>query len=319
MCAMGEQGPRGWIGSQLPEAAGHWRLPADVLAELDTVVGELRRNPLPTVTLSPEEFALARTRAFAAEVRHELEHGHGFAILDRLPLDRWSREEASAAYWLLSACLMRPVAQSWDGKLIYDVRDSGKPVGNGVRPDITNVEQNFHTDNSYNHCPPKVVGLLCLQTAKQGGVSGLISFRAAHDAMAERHPNLLARLYQPFYFDRQREHAPGDVMVTHHPMFEERDGRMVARLSHRQVVNGYKLAGVPLDGLAHDALEAFEAILEELGRARNFVFAPGQIQYVNNLALGHRRTRFEDWPEPERKRHLVRLWLRDSGRRSYGG
>jgi hypothetical protein len=23
----------------------------------------------------------------------------------------------------------------------------------------------------------------------------------------------------------------------------------------------------------------------------------------------HSRTRFEDWPEPERRRHLLRLWL----------
>lgn len=319
MGRMGEQGPRGWIGRDLTEASGLWRLPAEVLAELDVAVMELRRNPLPVVTLRPDEFALDRTRGFAGALRQELEQGHGFAIVDRLPLEHWSREEACAAYWLLSACIMRPVAQSWDGKLIYDVKDSGKPVGNGVRPDITNVEQNFHTDNSYNHCPPHVVGLLCLQTARAGGVSGLISFRAARDAMAERHPALLERLYQPFYFDRQREHAPGDVMVTHHPMLAEIDGRLVARLSHRQVVNGHKLAGVPLDDAAHAALEAFEAILEEPGRASTFVFLPGQIQYVNNLAMGHRRTGFEDWPEPERKRHLVRLWLRDTGRRGYGG
>lgn len=319
MAPMGEQGPRGWIGSRLDPAAGHWPLPAEVLAELDAAVAELRRNPLPTVTLSPAEFTLDRTRGFAAELRRELEHGYGFAIVDRLPLERWTGAEASAAYWLLSACLMRPVAQSWDGKLIYDVKDMGKPVGNGVRPDVTNVEQNFHTDNSYNHCPPNIVGLLCLQTAKAGGVSGLISFRAAHDAMAERHPALLARLHQPFYFDRQREHAPGEVMVTHHPMFEAVDGRLVARLSRRQVVNGHRLAGQPLDGTTRAALEAFEAILEEPGRAQNFIFAPGQIQYVNNHAMGHRRTGFEDWPEPERKRHLVRLWLRDTGRRGYGG
>ncbi len=39
------------------------------------------------------------------------------------------------------------------------------------------------------------------------------------------HPDLLPRLYKPFYFDRQREHAPDDVMTTHHPMLEDKDGR----------------------------------------------------------------------------------------------
>lgn len=313
------RGPLPWIGDRLAASAGQFVLPTEVVAELDAVVEALRRDPLPTIVLTPSEFALSACRAFMARIGDELRAGHGFAILDRLPLDRWSREEATAAYWLLSACLARPVAQSWDGKLIYDVHDSGQTPGPGVRPDVTNLEQNFHNDNSYNHCPPEVVGLLCLQTARSGGVSGIVNFPAAHAAMAERHPALLARLHRPFYFNRQREHAPGDVPVTHHPLFQSVDGRLVARLSLRQVINGHLIAGVPLDEEGRAALDAFEAILNEPGRARNFVFESGQIQYVNNLAMGHRRTGFEDWPEPERRRRLVRLWLRDGGRRGYGG
>jgi len=311
--------PRSWTGDELQASSGCHVLPADVFRELDAAIDILRRDPLPTIALTPAEFALTAARAFMRGIRAELETGLGFAILDRLPLDRWSRSEATAAYWLLSGCLGRPVAQSWDGKLIYDVHDSGQAPGPGVRPDVTNLEQNFHNDNSYNHCPPEVVGLLCLQTARSGGVSGIVNFPAAHAAMAGRHPDLLARLHRPFYFNRQREHAPGDVPVTHHPLFETVDGRLVARLSLRQVINGHTIAGVPLDEEGRAALDAFEAILNEPGRARNFVFQPGQIQYVNNLAMGHRRTGFQDWPEPERKRHLVRIWLRDSGRRGYGG
>jgi len=294
-------------------------VPAEVLAELEAAVELLRRDPLPTIALTPDDFALDRGRAFMRGIRAELETGVGFAILERLPVERWSRDEATAAYWLLSSCLARPVAQSWDGRLIYDVHDSGATPGPGVRPDVTNLEQNFHTDNSYNHCPPAVVGLLCLQTAKSGGVSGIVNFPAAHAAMAERHPALLARLHRPFWFNRQREHAPDDVPVIRHALFEEMDGRLVGRLSLRQVLNGHLLANEPLDNEGRAALESFEAILNEPGRARNFVFRPGQVQYVNNLALGHRRTAFEDWPEPERRRRLVRLWLRDTGRRGYGG
>ena len=84
------------------------------------------------------------------QAREELEEGVGFVLIDRLPMDRWSREQAKAAYWLLCSMVERPVAQKWDGTMIYDVRDTGKKPGNGVRPDITNVEQNFHSDNSYN-------------------------------------------------------------------------------------------------------------------------------------------------------------------------
>ena len=200
------------------------------------------------------------------EVKRTIDDGPGFAIVDRLPVERWSADGARAVWWLLASLVARPVAQKWDGTSIYDVTDLGRPPGNGVRPDVTNAEQNFHTDNSYNHVPPHYVGLMCLRTAMEGGVSGIVSFATAHEEMRKRHPDLLPRLYQPFYFDRQREHAPDDVMTTHHPMLEDKDGRLIARLSHFQVKNGQKLAGVPLDAQGAAALQAFEAILE---RARH--------------------------------------------------
>jgi alpha-ketoglutarate-dependent taurine dioxygenase len=211
------------------------------------------------------------------------------------------------------------VAQKWDGTSIYEVTDLGKPPGNGVRPDVTNAEQNFHTDNSYNLVPPHYVGLLCVRTAREGGVSGIVSFAAAHEEMRRRHPDLLPRLYRPFYFDRQREHAPGDIMTTHHPMLEREGDRLIARLSRFQVTNGHVLAGVALDPEGVAALEAFEAILNAPGMAARFVFQPGQMQLIDNRALGHKRTGFRDWPEPERKRLLIRLWLRDGGSRAYNG
>jgi alpha-ketoglutarate-dependent taurine dioxygenase len=102
-------------------------------------------------------------------------------------------------------------------------------------------------------------------------------------------------------------------------MFEFQEDRLIARLSRFQVVNGQKLAEEPLDDLGRRALEAFEAIIEEPGMAKDFFFEPGQIQIVDNRRCGHRRSGFQDWPEPARKRHLIRLWLRGSGRAFYNG
>lgn len=308
-----------WRGDTLPADAGRMTLPAGVLRELDQVVTSLERDPLPLLLLRPEDFVLDASRSFMREVKAEIDEGVGFAIIDRLPVERWPVDGARAAWWLLASLIARPVAQKWDGTSIYDVTDLGRPPGNGVRPDVTNYEQNFHTDNSYNNVPPHYVGLLCVRTAMEGGVSGIVSFTAAHEEMQRRHPDLLPRLFKPFYFDRQREHAPGDIMTTFHPMLEEHDSRLIARLSRFQVRNGYKLAGQALDAEGEAALEAFEAILNEPGMAARFQFEPGQMQLIDNRALGHKRTAFRDWPEPERKRLLVRLWLRDSGRRAYNG
>ena len=310
---------RAWTRDTLQPGDGIVPLDEDCLAELDNAIDTLRANPLPLLMLQPTDFTLPACTALIERIRPALQGGHGFAILDRLPLERCSQDEAKALYWLLGSLLARPVAQKWDGTMIYDVHDTGRMPGDGVRPDTTNVEQNFHTDNSYNLTPPHYVGLLCLQTAMQGGVSGIISFYTAHNEMLRRHPDLLSRLYRPYYFDRQREHAPGDVMVTHHPLFEF-DGRdLLARLSWFQVVNGQKLAGQPLDDEGTAALDAFEAVLNDPALFKEFHFEPGQIQILNNRACGHKRSAFQDWSELERKRHLVRLWMRDAGARSYNG
>ncbi len=311
--------PLAWTAADLPADAGVLRIDDRTLAEILALGEDLRANPLPTLALRPEPFELPNCRALMWLAHGLLNDGPGFVILDRLPLDRLGREIAIQIYWLLSCMIARPVAQKWDGTMIYDVTDKGRPPGNGVRPDVTNAQQNFHCDNSYNLCPPDYVALFCLQTAMEGGVNGVVSLRAAHEEMRRRHPHLLARLHEPFLFDRQREHAPGDEMVLAHPMFELHGERLIGRLSRFQVVNGYKLAGREMDPDGQAALDAFEAILNDERLRHDFIFEPGQVQIINNTALGHRRTGFRDWPEPERKRHLIRLWLRDRGRPFYNG
>ena len=313
------EGKISWTGDALPEDAGRVEISDACRAELDSLVAELSGNPLPLPALRADDFELPECRDLMAAARRCLDNGPGFVLIDKLPLERWSRDDAKAAYWLLCSMVERPVAQKWDGTMIYDVRDTGKKPGNGVRPDITNVEQNFHTDNSYNLCPPWFVSLLCLQTAKEGGISGLVSFYAAHNEMRRCHPELLPRLYENFVFDRQREHAPGEEKTLRHPMFEVSDEGLVARLSRFQVINGQKLVGENLDPRGKAAMEAFEAILRDPSMVKEFFFEPGQIQIVDNRRCGHRRTGFTDWPEPERRRHLVRLWLRGSGRPFYNG
>jgi alpha-ketoglutarate-dependent taurine dioxygenase len=312
-------GPMAWTRASLPPGAGRMTLDAACVAELLAVGATLEANPLPVLALRPDDFPLDACRQAMAGVKEALDDGPGLAIIDGLPLDRLSRERAVACYWLLASLVARPVAQKWDGAMVYDVRDLGRPPGNGVRPDVTNAEQSFHTDNSYNLCPPEYVGLLCLAPAMQGGVSGVVSLPAAHNVMRRRHAGLLPRLYQPFYFDRQREHAPGDVMVTHHPLFEVEAARLTGRLSRFQVTNGQALAGQPLDATGAAALDALETVMRAPDMAVEFHFERGQIQLLNNRQLAHRRTAFRDWPEPERKRHLVRLWLRDRGRPFYNG
>ena len=58
-----------------------------------------------------------------------------------------------------------------------------------------------------------------------------------------------------------------------------------------------------------EALDLVEHLAESDTFRFDMDFRPGDMQFVHNHVLLHARTAYEDWPEPERRRHLLRLWL----------
>ena len=313
-------GPSAWRRDDLSTEDYRIALSGAALDEIRRAADELREFPLPAILRRPEEFSLPHCRAAMGEVRRILDRGVRFAIVDRLPLDEIGADAATALYWLLASMVARPVAQSLDGKLIYDVRDTGRAAlpGSGVRPDQTNIELKFHTDNSYNRTPPEVVVLLCLKPAQEGGHSRVASFHTLYNALLARHPECLPRLHRPFWFDRQREFHAGEPPVFAAPVFSAGD-ELHARFSAHQIRGGYALRGAPLDEEGRAAMAALIELFDDEALSADFDLEPGQLQFVDNRVLGHARTEFADFPEPERRRHLVRLWLRDHGRRAYPG
>jgi hypothetical protein len=313
-------GPSAWQRGDLRTEDYRIALSGAALDEIRRVADDLREFPLPTILRRPEDFTLPHCAAAMGEVRGILDKGVRFAIVDRLPLDEIGAEAATATYWLLASMVARPVAQSLDGRLIYDVRDTGRAAlpGSGVRPDQTNIELKFHTDNSYNRTPPDTVVLLCLRTAAQGGHSRVASFHTLYNALVAGHPECLPRLYRPFWFDRQREFHEGEPPVFAAPVFAAGD-ELHARFSAHQIRGGYALKGEELDEEGAAAVAALLQLFDDEALSADFDLEPGQLQFVDNRVLGHARTGFVDFPEPERRRHLVRLWLRDHGRRAYPG
>jgi alpha-ketoglutarate-dependent taurine dioxygenase len=273
----------------------------------------------PMTSLDPRDFELESCRALAEKIRSVLDHGAGFVIINDFPIKQFDDDTVRRIYWLLMSLLSRPVAQRFNGELVYDVVDEGvEPVlGKGIRSSKTAVRQVFHTDNHV--CPPQYVALLCLHTAKSGGQSGLINLYTVYNQLLDGHRETIPRMYKPFLFDRQKEHALEDKLVSRNPIFEVNNGRLEVRVATSLIRQGYKLTGAELDIETTEALDALDEVMEAPGLGKTFDFKPGQIQIVNNKRIGHRRTDFLDWPEAERKRHLLRLWLRDQGAPSFLG
>jgi alpha-ketoglutarate-dependent taurine dioxygenase len=316
------EGVEAWTETTLAPASWHVTLPADCRAEIAAALDAYRHNPLPTVLLDPADFRLPACAALMGGVRRQLEDGTRFALLDRLPVEDMTKDEAKAIYWLLCSLLARPVSQKLvDGTMIYDVHDTGAvaTAGSGIRPDKTSIEITLHNDNTYNPVPPNFVGLLCLRAAQSGGLSRVVNFHALHNRLQARSQNALARLYEPFWFDRQREHLPDEPPIHAAPVFAYDGGRLATRLALFQMKNGQVLRGAALDEAGREAVAAVEEALAEPGLCATFTMVSGQIQLLNNLAVGHSRTAFVDYDAPEQRRHIVRIWMRDHGHRGYRG
>lgn len=308
-----------WLAGEIEQRDFVVILTDEALAEIERLAVFLANNPLPIPQRRLDEFDLPACRVMMEQMKTILDDGVGFAVLERLPMDDYPIDTLVEIYWLLGQFIGRPVAQKWNGQMIYDVCDTGAEYAYGTRGSHTAVELVFHTDNAFARMVPDYVGLLCRKPAKSGGVSRFCSLYSVHQRLLQRFPDQLERLYQPMLYDRQMEHHEGAAPVCLAPYFSWRGERLFARANSSLVRKGYAVAGEPMD----DALEAALAAVDEVCTANDLWYeAPlkrGQIQYLNNHEIGHYRSAFEDYDEPERKRHLYRLWHREQGTSSYDG
>ena len=309
-----------WVGSELAPQAGMINLSNGCLKEIAGIRKLLKSNPMPLLALYPEDIEVPHLLNLSLQIRENLNKGLGFCILNLFPIADMNECEATAIYWLFAQLVGRPVAQKWsDGRMIYSVTDLGRPSGNGVRPDVTNEEQSFHTDNSYNILPPDHVGLLCLRPAAEGGLSRIVNMLAVLEIMNDQYPHFVPRLRQPYFFDRQREHSDTEQKTIFAPLLcNEAEGLRV-RVSRNLIYQGYNLAAKKIDSVGEAALDAFFSVIDDPKMYIEFRFEPGQIQFLNNRLIGHKRTSFKDSSEIGMKRKLCRVWLREKGKRFYNG
>ena len=283
----------------------------DAISELQGMVSHMRAHPLPVLLRTLEEFSIPHLLDVMASTKNALDCGFGFCVVHDLPIDDYEIDEIVACFWVLGQLVDRPVAQKWDGTMIYDVIDTGEEFRYGVRGSYTNVELPFHNDNAFGATVPHYVGLLCKNSAMKGGETRFCSVYNLHNRLLTTSPKLLKRLYRPVFFDRQAEHAKDADATARFPMFSWDGQRLSARVNISLVKKGYAVANKPLDHELEDALQAIQEITSD---SNLWVEAPiqrGQLQYLNNLDVLHYRNTFEDYEDSNLQRHLYRTWLRN--------
>ena len=306
------QDPSVWYGAT-DETDWIEEISADQIGEVEAAVREVERSGVEIEKL--KDISLPRFAPRLQEILDEVLNGRGFVLIRRLPVERWTRKQAAIAFLIIGAHLGNLRMQNAAGHLLGHVRDLGKSSDDpNTRIYQTRERQTFHTDSC------DVVGLLCLQTAKSGGLSSLVSSTTIFNEMRRRRPDLLKLLLEPIETDRRGEVPEGGKPYFNIPVFNYHEGLVSAIYQRQYIESARRFTGVaPLTPSYIEALNLFDELANDPKLNLLMELQPGDIQLVHNHTILHDRTAFEDYPEPERKRHLLRLWLAPPGARPLPG
>jgi len=297
-----------WRGSDFPKGSDYTHQLSDPeRAEVDNAVQTFRERGIAHSTIDRNNFELPQLGKFLTRIcNNVLLQGRGFVVISGLPVERYSIEQAAAAFLGIGAYFGKPVSQNGKGHILGHVKDLGRSIDDPTaRIYQTTHKQTFHTDSV------DIVGLLCLKTAKSGGLSRIISSMFLYNEMFRRRPDLAAILFEPFCFDRRGEVAPGEKGYYETPIFHWYADKLSVFYGNRYYIeSAQRFPDAPrLTAKQREALDLFDELANSPSNYLDIEFKPGDIQLIHNHVILHDRTDYEDWSESERKRHLLRLWL----------
>jgi hypothetical protein len=295
-------GPSAWYGKDLEGSTAWMYTFSDAeLAELDDALKAARSTGHDIAELRQADFPLPNLAGTLHALREEVLRGRGFVLIRGLPIERYTMAESATLYWGIGSYFGHAVPQNGKGHLLGHVIDLGRdPEDTSARIYQTTARQTYHVDTC------DIVSLLCLQKAKSGGLSSLVSGVTIFNEMNKRRPDLVATLFEYFETDRRGEVPPGRKAYYSAPVFSWHEGLLTNQFVRRYMESARRFPDVkPFTVKQLEALDLFEKLADELCMFMDF--EPGDMQFVHNHQILHDRTEFEDFPD--KKRHLLRLWL----------
>jgi len=298
-----------WRGEQLTKRSDWLHQLSDAeIVEIDKAFRSVRQKGIDIIDVSRDNFVLDHFPRIAGKCQAALEEGPGVYLIRGFPADKYSPEDLKLINWGMAKYVGTAVSQSHEGDVMGDVRNlntnpDGPKSGRGYK---SSRELWFHCDSA------DVSSLFAVRNAKSGGLSGVCSSLAVHNEMARTRPDLLEVLYEPWWWRWQKGCYENEAPIYQQPIFSVQDGKLSCRYiggSLRSVHKEYPGVVPPLTPRQVEAMTLFDELLNGKIFPVWKPFIPGDWQMVNNHTVMHARTEFEDHPEVEKKRHLLRMWL----------
>ena len=291
-----------WIGKDLRDNDSWvYHLSDHTLAVLDDALAKLKAKNLHAPDFEKHDFEITDTDVLnlLVNLSEELENGYGFFVLRGLTTERYNEDELTNLYYGMGLYLGLPVTQNPRGDILGKVQNVGDKTKKSTRVYETNAYLPYHTDLS------DVVGLICIRKAKQGGLSSLVSAATVYNRILAEYPEYLSYYYHPAPCDHL-----GDDQPTLTPIFSYHKDKLSCRYMRAYIELGHERLGLPISQVQKEALDVFDNFIHDPDLRLDMMLEPGDIQFCNNYMVMHSRTGFEDFEENEKRRKLIRLWLK---------
>ncbi|KAH8890828.1 Clavaminate synthase-like protein [Thozetella sp. PMI_491] len=293
-----------WSGSDFKDESDYVvRLVDSDIAEIDVAVAHFKGFGLDGDLVTPENFPLPTVGPKLEALSREVHHGKGFGLLRGINPVSYTVEDLT----LVSLGLQCYIAdhfgrQDKRGNMLVHIvaDDSNKDA----------VEHHRHSNKSitfHNEEAGDVVAWLTRSTAASGGKCVISSAYTIYNVLAATHPEMirtLARADWPFAFPK----------FHCRPIIFYEDSKLIMNFGRAPLIgNVAHPRSARLPTLTQRQVEALDAI-EAIARATEMHIRTqaGDLHFINNLAVLHRREGFVDGQATTEKRHLVRSRLRSS-------
>ena len=299
--------PCAWYRNEL-EADKSWIWPFEKehIEELDAALRLSKEKGLGIFEVTKGDFPLPGFAKVLDALLDELEHGRGVVLMRGFPVDRYSEDDLRRLYWGMGTHMGGAESQNIDGELMQDISDRGFDYTKTEhRGSMTSAPLRPHCDIT------DVVGLLCIRTAKEGGVSTLCSSMTVYNEILDKHPEFLPAIHGGFRFDLDGKGPTGHPKEVTNPLpaYSWCEGQLACRFNQKAIEEGGMKIGEPLNELQQAAVSFIGETAIRPDIQYEMDFQPGDIQWLNNYVILHSRTEYVDHEELAKKRLLLRLWL----------
>ena len=295
--------PAAWRGDKMrTETSWIFNLSPEDQAEILQAVSQTNATHKPTSFLTTEDFPLPSFTERFIKWREILKGGSGFFLIRGAPVGKMSLTDAERFFFCWGLHLGEPGAQNPANDLLGHVRDYGRKAGEDVRFYMTAKDIAYHCDAC------DAVGLLCLNKARSGGESRIVSSVTVYNEMLKEYPDLVPYLYQPLPLDT---HGDGQVHYIRVSPCCYWDGELSTFYHSDYFRSGAVLPRTPpLSQEQKKLFDAYESIAKRPDLYLDMDLEPGDMQFVSNHTVLHARTAYEDYGDDiSQQRHLLRLWL----------